>query len=134
MAGNAPEGKRNMNNRLYVENLAPGITDASLRALFSQKGQVVEVKLVLDPATGRSNGRAYVTMATPELAAAALSLHSHSLDGRNIAVTEARPVDERPQGQIGHGFEVYQSIEQRTARNAKGGGRHRGKGRFTPSR
>ena len=72
MAGNAPEGKRNMNNRLYVENLAPGITDASLRALFSQKGQVLEVKLVLDPATGRSNGRAYVTMATPELAAAAL--------------------------------------------------------------
>jgi hypothetical protein len=58
------------------------------------------------------------------------------LDGRNIAVTEARPVDERPQGQIGHGFEVYQNIEQRAARNSKGGGggRHRGKGRFMPSR
>ena len=59
-----------MNNRLYVENLAPGITDAGLRDLFSKKGQVIEIKLVLDPATGRSNGRAYVTMATPELAAA----------------------------------------------------------------
>jgi RNA recognition motif-containing protein len=124
-----------MNNRLYVENLAPGITDASLRDLFSKKGQVIEVKLVLDPATGRSNGRAYVTMATPELAAAALSLHSHSLDGRNIAVTEARPVDARPLGQIGHGFEVYQSPEQKTAaRNAQRNGRKHGKRRFASPR
>jgi RNA recognition motif-containing protein len=125
-----------MNNRLYVENLAPGITDASLLELFSKKGRVLEVKLVLDPATGRSNGRAYVTMATPELAAAALSLHSHSLDGRNIAVTEARPVEARPLGLIGHGFDVYQSPEQKAAaRNAKGGGgRNRGKRRFTSHR
>ena len=124
-----------MNNRLYVENLAPGITDAGLRDLFSKKGQVIEIKLVLDPATGRSNGRAYVTMATPELAAAALSLHSHNLDGRNIAVTEARPVDARPLGQIGHGFDVYQSPEQKSAaRNARGGSRKNGKRRFTSSR
>ena len=124
-----------MNNRLYVENLAPGITDAGLRDLFSKKGQVIEVKLVLDPATGRSNGRAYVTMATPELAAAALSLHSHSLDGRNIAVTEARPVDARPIGQIGHGFEVYQSPEQKNAaRNAQRNGRKHGKRRFASPR
>jgi RNA recognition motif-containing protein len=124
-----------MNNRLYVENLAPGITDEGLRDLFSKKGKVIEVKLLLDPGTGRSNGRAYVTMATPELAAAALSLHSHSLDGRNIAVTEARPVEARPLGLIGHGFDVYQSPEQKAAaRNAKGGRRDRGKRRFASSR
>jgi RNA recognition motif-containing protein len=124
-----------MNNRVYVENLAPGITDASLRDLFSKKGEVLEVKLVLDPATGRSNGRAYVTMATAELAAAALSLHSHSLDGRNIAVTQARPVDARPLGQIGHGFDVYQSPEQKTAaRHAQRNGRKHGKRRFSSSR
>lgn len=122
-----------MSNRLYVENLAPGITDASLRALFSQKGEVIEVKLVMDPATGRSNGRAYVTMATPELAAAALSLHSHSMDGRNIAVTQARPVEARPVGQIGHGFDVYQSPEQKAAaRNGRhnNNGRKQGRRRF----
>ena len=120
-----------MNNRLYVENLTPGITDAGLRDLFSKKGEVIEVQLMLDPGTGRSNGRAYVTMATPELATAALSLHSYSLDGRNIAVTEARPVEARPLGLIGHGFDVYQSPEQKAAaRNARGGGRNRGKRRF----
>jgi RNA recognition motif-containing protein len=124
-----------MNNRLYVENLAPGITDVSLRDLFSKTGKVLEVQLVLDPSTGRSNGRAYVTMATPELATAALSLHSHSLDGRNIAVTQARPIDARPVGQIGHGFEVYQSPEQKTAaRNAQRNGRKHGRRRFTSSR
>jgi RNA recognition motif-containing protein len=123
-----------MNNRLYVENLAPGSTDESLRELFSKKGEVLEIKLVLDPATGRSNGRAYVTMATPELAAAALSLHSHNLNGRNIAVTQARPTETRPLGLISHGFEVYQSPEQKSAaRKARRSGRHRGRGRVMPS-
>ena len=128
-----------MNNRLYVENLGPGITDISLRELFSQKGEVLEVKMVLDPATGRSNGRAYITMATPELASAALSLHSHSLDGRNIAVTQARPLDARPIGMIGQGFEVYQSPEQQRATGRNGGGGQGRKGRnnrrrFAPSK
>src|SRR3954471_2310858 len=97
-----------MNKRLYVENLPASATERSVRELFSQTGPVTEVQLMLDPATGRSRGRAFVTMATPELAQAALkSLHQHSLDGRNIAVTEARPVEERSTtGLIGHGFEA----------------------------
>jgi RNA recognition motif-containing protein len=130
-----------MNNRLYVENLGPGITDQSLRELFSQKGQVLEIQMVLDPSTGKSNGRAYITMATPELAVAALAFHSHSLEGRNIAVTQARPIEARPAGMIGQGFDVYQSPDQQRAaqRNAGQGqgqnrkGRH-GRRRFAPSK
>jgi hypothetical protein len=50
-------------------------------------------------------------------------------------VTEARPVDARPLGLIGHGFDVYQSPEQKAAaRNAKGGGRNRGRRRFASSK
>jgi RNA recognition motif-containing protein len=133
-----------MNNRLYVENLSPAITDGVLRELFSKTGPVVDVTLLLDPGTGRSNGRAYVTMATPELAAAALALHSHSLDGRNIAVTQARPVVERPAGMIGQGFDHYQGHPGHPAHDQKsggrrpkggGGGQNRGKKRrFAPSR
>ena len=124
-----------MNTRLFVENLAPGVTDASLKELFSKAGQVIEVKLVLDAGTGRSNGRAYVTMATPEVAAAALLLHSHPLEGRNIAVTEARPLQARPVGQIGQGFEVYQSPEQRSAaRRAQASSRKQGRRRFSSAR
>ena len=96
-----------MNNRLYVENLPPGTDEGNVRELFSKMGTVTEVKLVMDASTGLSRGRAFVTMATPELAQTALkTLHSHSLGGRNIAVTEARPAEERPTGLIGHGFET----------------------------
>ena len=70
-------------------------------------------------------------MATPEFAAAALSLHSHSMDGRNIAVTEARPL-EANRGPDGHGFEVYQSPEQKQRRPQRQGPQCGRKQRQTP--
>ena len=67
-----------MNSRLYVGNLAPNVSEAELRALFSRAGAVTAVELMLDPASGQSRGYAFVTMATPELAAAALNaFHSY---------------------------------------------------------
>jgi RNA recognition motif-containing protein len=93
-----------MNSKLYVGNLAPSVSEADLRLLFSRAGAVAEVHLVLDPATHQSRGQAFVTMATPELGAAALSdLHGCSLAGRYITVTEARPPQE-PKGMMSEGF------------------------------
>ena len=62
-----------MNPRLYIGNLSPSVTEDDLRLLFSRAGAVIEVQLMLDPATQQSRGFAFVTMATPELAAAALT-------------------------------------------------------------
>jgi cold-inducible RNA-binding protein len=113
-----------MNNRLYVENLPPGTDEGNVRELFSKTGTVTEVKLVMDASTGLSRGRAFVTMATPELAQTALkTLHSHSLGGRNIAVTEARPTEERPTGLIGHGFETGMIATHPAPPKANGRGR-----------
>jgi cold-inducible RNA-binding protein len=93
-----------MNSKLYVGNLAPNVSEADLRLLFSRAGAVTEVHLVLDPTTHQSRGHAFVTMATPELAAAALSeLHCWNLEGRYITVTEARPPQE-PKGMMSEGF------------------------------
>jgi RNA recognition motif-containing protein len=93
-----------MNQRLYVGNLSPGVTEADLRLLFSRIGSVTEVELKLDPTTHQSRGYAFVTMATPELAAAALrELHSCNFEGRYIAVTEARPPQE-PKPLVSEGF------------------------------
>jgi RNA recognition motif-containing protein len=93
-----------MNSKLYVGNLAPNVNEAELRHLFSRAGAVAEVHLVLDPTTGQSRGHAFVTMASPELAAAALSdIHGCNLEGRYITVTEARPVQE-PKGMMSEGF------------------------------
>jgi RNA recognition motif-containing protein len=94
-----------MNPRLYVGNLSPGVTEADLRLHFSRIGGVTEVELKLDPTTHESRGYAFVTMATPELAAAALrELHCYNLGGRYITVTEARPPQE-PKGLISEGFD-----------------------------
>src|SRR5262252_4848601 len=104
-----------MSSRLYVGNLSPSVTEADLRLLFSRIGAVTEVELKLDPATRQSRGYAFVTMATPELAAAALrELHSYSLAGRYIAVTEARPPQE-PKPLINQGFGLGPSAPFRPA-------------------
>jgi RNA recognition motif-containing protein len=95
-----------MSPRLYVGNLSPGVTEADLRLLFSRIGAVTEVQLKLDPTTHQSRGYAFVTMATPELAAAALrELHSCNFGGRYIAVTEARPPQE-PKPLLNGGFDL----------------------------
>lgn len=99
-------GQNLMNSKLYVGNLGPDVSEADLRLLFSRAGAVTEVHLVLDPTTRQSRGHAFVTMATPELAAAALSdLHCCNFGGRYITVTEARPPQEA-KGMMSEGFSL----------------------------
>jgi RNA recognition motif-containing protein len=94
-----------MNSKLYVGNLGLNVSEADLRALFSRAGAVTAVELVLDPTSRQSRGHGFVTMATPELAAAALeAFHGYELEGRYIAVTEARP-PQQAKGPMSEGFE-----------------------------
>ena len=98
-----------MNPRLFIGNLSPTVTEDDLRRLFSRAGAVTEVQLMRDPATQQPRGSAFVTMATPESAAAALSeFHSYNLGGRYITVTEARPPQE-PKGLMSEGFNLVAS-------------------------
>ena len=124
-----------MNSKLYVGNLSPGVTEADLRLLFSRIGSVTEVELKLDPTTHQSRGYAFVTMATPELAAAALrELHSCNFGGRYIAVTEARPPQE-PKPLINEGFGLGPSPfrptrpQRKHQRRSANSPRHRRRGR-----
>ena len=125
-----------MSQRLYVGNLAPDITEADLRLLFSRIGAVTEVELKLDPTTHQSRGHAFVTMATPELAAAALrELHSYNLGGRYITVTEARP-PQKPKGLMSDGFDLGRSASFRPShaqpknrRRSTASSRHQRRGR-----
>jgi RNA recognition motif-containing protein len=124
-----------MNSRLYVGNLSPGVTEADLQLLFSRIGAVTEAQLMLDPATHQSRGYAFVTMATPELAAAALrELHCYSLGGRYITVTEARP-PQQPKGLMSEGFDLGPSTpfkpshRPKNRRHSTASARHRRRGR-----
>jgi cold-inducible RNA-binding protein len=102
-----------VNTKLYVGNLSPDVSEADLLTLFSQTGTVTEVNVALDPVTHQSRGFAFVTMAAPELAAAALEkFHCYSLGGRHITVTEARPPQE-PKGMMSQGFDFGLSVRGR---------------------
>ena len=91
-----------MNTKLFVGTLSFETTENDLQDLFAPFGPVSEVNLVTDRATGRSRGFAFVTMAAEEGAKAAIAgLANKNLNGRNIAVNEARPREERGGGSGG---------------------------------
>ncbi len=79
-----------MGKRLYVGNLAYSITEADLRDLFAEAGDVAEVKVVLDRETGRPRGFAFVEMGTDGAATDAIGkLNGREVQGRAINVKEA---------------------------------------------
>jgi hypothetical protein len=79
-----------MENTLHVGNLSYDVSAASLRQLFAEFGDVSDVDLQMDRATGRVRGRAFVTMATEAAARSALAqLNGALLDGRPLRVTVA---------------------------------------------
>jgi cold-inducible RNA-binding protein len=80
-----------MGKRLYVGNLPYSVTEADLREVFSQAGDIDEVKVMLDRETGRPRGFAFVEMATPNAATTAIdTLNGRDLQGRAMNVKEAQ--------------------------------------------
>jgi cold-inducible RNA-binding protein len=93
-----------MNTKLYVGNLSFDTTENDLQDLFAACGPVSEVNLIMDRSTNRPRGFAFVTMATPEGAQAAIAqVNGKSIQGRAITVNEARPREERPAGEGSRG-------------------------------
>ena len=105
-----------MGKSLFVGNLSYATTSKALEELFRQVGDVVSVRIIMDKATGRSRGFAFVEMASDELAQKAVAeLNGASLDGRQIAVSEAREPSRSGSGGGSGG-------------GPRGGGGHRGGG------
>jgi RNA recognition motif-containing protein len=81
-----------MNRKLFVGNLSFNTQEATLEELFAQAGTVASVRVMRDQATGRARGFGFVEMETEEAAQAAIDKFNNTeLDGRKIAVNEARP-------------------------------------------
>jgi RNA recognition motif-containing protein len=86
-----------MNTKLFVGNVSFNATENDLRDAFAQFGTVTEVNLMLDRATNRPRGFAFVTMSTPEEARNAIQgMNGKELDGRALTVNEARAKEDRP--------------------------------------
>lgn len=86
-----------MATKLFVGKLSYDSTDDSLRALFAQYGTVESAQVIKDRDSGMSKGFAFVEMAKPEEAQAAINaLDGKEFEGRVITVNVARPREDRP--------------------------------------
>lgn len=85
-----------MATKLYVGNLSFRTTSEELKEAFSAAGTVESASVIEDRETGRSRGFAFVEMATPEEAAAAIEqFNGKDFGGRNLTVNEAKPRADR---------------------------------------
>ncbi len=115
-----------MSKKLYVGNLPYSITEAMLRDMFAQAGEVTSVAIITDRDTNRPRGFAFVEMADDAGAAKAIqSLNGKSIDGRTIVVSEARP---QPARGGGGGFGGGGGGGGRGGRGGGGGGGRGGRG------
>ena len=93
-----------MSTRIYVGNLSYNTTENQLQELFGAHGPVSSVDLIMDKFTGRPRGFGFVTMESSEGANAAIAaLNGKNIDGRDLTVNEARPLEERSGGGGGGG-------------------------------
>lgn len=85
---------------IFVAKLSFNVNDEDLNQLFAEYGEVSSARVVTDKFTGRSKGYGFVEMPDDEAANKAIKeLHECEYDGRVIAVSEARPKEERPYSQ-----------------------------------
>ncbi|HEV2406006.1 MAG TPA: RNA-binding protein [Ktedonobacterales bacterium] len=94
-----------MSTRIYVGNLPFSTTDEQLRQLFSQFGDVVDVRVITDRNTGQSKGFGFVEMGTDASSRDAIAqLNGTMLGDRALRVNEAEARPDRPRGGGGGGY------------------------------
>ncbi len=88
-----------MAKKLFVGGLSFDTTENSLKETFSKAGTVESATIIIDKISGRSKGFGFVEMSSDEEANKAIEMfNGKELDGRNVTVNEARPMEPRPQG------------------------------------
>ena len=89
---------------IFVGALSFEVTEEELKEKFEEFGRVISAKIIKDRDTGRSKGFAFVEMDnTQEAKTAISSLNGTEINGRKIAVNEAKPREERSGGNFGRG-------------------------------
>jgi RNA recognition motif-containing protein len=85
--------------RLFIGNLPYAASEAELREHLSSVGEPTQIVLPVDRETGRPRGFAFVDYADRAVAEAAISkFDQQPFKGRPLAVSEARPREERGPG------------------------------------
>ncbi len=93
-----------MGKKIYVGNLAYGVSSSDLQQMFEPHGTVQSAQVIMDRDSGRSKGFGFVEMDNEQEAQAAIAaLNGKEIDGRTLTVNEARPREERSGGGGGGG-------------------------------
>jgi cold-inducible RNA-binding protein len=91
--------------RLFIGNLPYAANEADLREHLSSVGAPTQIVLPVDRETGRPRGFAFVDYADRPVAEEAIRrFNQQPFKGRPLAVSEARPREDRPPGPRPGGF------------------------------
>ncbi len=91
-------------SKLFVGGLSYSTDEQKLSEAFAQYGEVTSAVVIRDRASGDSKGFGFVEMKNQSEAQAAMdALNGANLDGRRIAVNEAREREPRRDGGGGGG-------------------------------
>ncbi len=83
--------------KVYVGNLPFSVDSEKLKGLFASYGDIEEATVISDKFSGRSKGFGFVTFKDDESAKKAIAeMNEKEVDGRNLKVNEARPMEDRP--------------------------------------
>lgn len=83
--------------RIFVGSLPYSTTSDQLSQLFASFGKVSNASVITDKFTGRSRGFGFVEMDNDEEAQKAITeLNGYQMEGRALAVSVAKPREERP--------------------------------------
>jgi len=91
-----------MTTKIFVGKLSYDTTEQTLTDLFAAYGEVTSVAVIMDRATNRSKGFAFIEMSDLKSAQTAIKeLDNKEVDGRNIAVSAAKEREDKPRSQSG---------------------------------
>ncbi len=108
---------------IFVGNLSYRTDEQVLRQLFEAYGEVSSATVAQDRETGRSRGFGFVEMPDGTAATAAIEqLNGREVEGRTLAVNEARPREDRPRREGGGGGGGYSGGGNRGGGGGYGGG------------
>ena len=108
---------------IFVGNLSYRTDEQVLRQLFEAYGEVSSATVAQDRETGRSRGFGFVEMPDGTAATAAIEqLNGREVEGRTLAVNEARPREDRPRREGGGGGGGYSGGGGGGGRSGGGGG------------
>lgn len=80
--------------KVYVGNLPFSVNEDKLKEIFSAYGDVEEASVIKDKFSGRSKGFGFVTFKNDDEAKKAISeMNDKDVEGRNLKVNEAKPMD-----------------------------------------